>query len=325
MPISGKPKPFYRPILKEALHHVFVERDAWIFGVFALLIGSGSALETVVRAKNGLEQVGSPLLSQIFPSLENMRQWIDQISVLSPLRAIVTVLCVILFVAILLVIGTSAQAIIVHGITRRSAKTRTLKQLVVIAKKHILKILAVDALMKVGLILSALILLAPLTVHLFIFSDVIVLMQTLVGYGLMLAVTIISVFAISGIVNHKLTLKKAIIEAFQVFKNHPATSLEVSLVLFSINIGVGLLALLFLVILSLPYTFFFIIGASIGSALVTTLSTAITFFIAMAVLVVLGGVTTAYNYSVLSITYKKLRRDKSSSKISRMVHTHHWF
>lgn len=325
MPITGRPASFYRPILKAAMRHVFVERDLWIFGIFALAIGSGSALETVLRARNGLEQVGGPFFSQLFPSAEGLRQWLDQFAVLSAPRAVTTIMLATCFTVGVILIGAAAQAIIVRGASKKLAKVRPFSELVSTAMESVPKILIVDVFMKACLVLCVVILLAPPIVQVGFFSDVLITLQTLTSYGLMFAITVTGVFAISSIVNRKLGAVDAILEAFTTFKKHPLTCLELSLILFAINVGMGIVAIAICLILSLFYTFFFIIGAAFGSTLATTISTAITFFTTMAILVVLGGITTAYNYTAIALTYKKLINGHSRSKLSRIARTHHWF
>jgi hypothetical protein len=325
MPIVGKPVPFYRPILKTAIRHVLVERDLWVFGIFALILGSGSALETVMRARNGLEQIGTPFFSQLFPSADGWMQWINQLAVLSVPRAAITITLASCLVLASVMIGVAAQAILVRGADKKITRVRPITELVATAVEFAPKVLIVDLFAKACLVLCVSILLSPLPVYSGFFSDVLMTLKTAVSYGLMFAITVSTVFAISEIVNHGRGVTDAVYNSISTFLRHPATCIELCLILFAINIGVGIAALAVCLLLSFFYTFFFLIGAALGSVLATTISTAITFFTAVAIVIVFGGTTTAYNYAVLTIANKKLAQKTPRSKFSRAVKTRHLF
>ena len=320
----AKPQAHYRPILLSALHHVFVKRDVWLFGIFALLLSSGSAIETVLRAKNGLEQFDAPFFHRLFPFLEPVRQWTDQLAALPVPRAVATAVVLLALVLALLIFSAISKGVIIHGAKARRGHI-TMRELAVHARRRIWPILATDLALKIALSLCVLILLAPAMSQTPFLSDLLFMLQALVGYGLMLLLSVLAIYTLVAVVNHDARLRDAAGEAWKIFSTYPGASLEMVLILFFLNLlaGVGVLALLLL--LSIPYTVLFLAASASGSLLATTLSTAITFFIAIALLVVVGGATAAYNYTALTLFYEKLRSGRFMSKWHRVRTTRHWF
>ena len=316
--------PSYRPILKSALHHVFVKRDVWFFGIFALILGSGSALETVLRARNGIEAFDAPFLNRLFPYAEILRQWVDQLAVLPSIRSFLTVTILAATAIGLILLGALSQGVIIHGAKSRRTDPH-LSVLIDHAKANLGRVLVVDLVMKVALALCVVVLLAPLFTRVPVFSDVLLFLQAVVGYGLMLVVSLLGIFTLTAILNHGANPKEGFQEAWSLLRKNPSASLETVFLLFLLNFLVGLGVLLFLLLLSLPYTFFFLLGATGGSVLATTLSSTITFLIAIASLVLLGGATTAYNYTVLAMLYERLRTGRFKSKLQRLRTTRYWF
>jgi len=133
------------------------------------------------------------------------------------------------------------------------------------------------------------------------------------------------VYALIAIVNHHASFGGALKEAWEVFRTYPGTSFETIVILFVLSLLAGLGVLALALLLSIPYTVLFLLGAFGGSLLATTLATAITFLAVLALFVILGGATTAYNYTVLTMIYEKLRAGRFQSKWHRIKTTGHWF
>ena len=141
----------------------------------------------------------------------------------------------------------------------------------------------------------------------------------------MLGANVIAVYTLIAIVNHHASFGGALKEAWEVFRTYPGTSFETIVILFVLSLLAGLGVLALALLLSIPYTVLFLLGAFGGSLLATTLATAITFLAVLALFVILGGATTAYNYTVLTMIYEKLRAGRFQSKWHRIKTTGHWF
>lgn len=316
--------PHYRPILLSALHHVLVKRDVWFFGIFALVLGSGSAIETVLRAKNGLENFDAPFLYRLFPFFEPIRQWTDQISTLPSVRASATAVVLLALVLSLLFLSVISQGAIIRE-TKAERKIVTMRDLARHARKRFWPILGIDLALKAALAVCVLILLAPPMSMIPFLSDVLLMIQWLVGYGLMLVSSIIAIYALVEVVNRDAHMKNAAREAWRIFSTHPGASLEMALILFVLNLLLGIGVLVFLLLLSVPYTFLFLAGAASGSLLATTMATTITFLVVIALLIVTGGTATAYNYTTIALFYEKLHSGRFKAKWHRIRSTGHWF
>lgn len=320
----AKPQAHYRPILLSALHHVLVKRDVWFFGIFALFLGSGSAIETVLRAKNGLENFDAPFLYRLFPFFEPIRQWTDQLSALPSVRAYATAVVLLVLVLSLLFLSVISQGAIIRE-TKAERKRVTMRDLARHARKRFWPIVGIDLALKAALAVCVLILLAPPMSMIPFLSDILLIIQWLIGYGLMFVASVVAVYALVSIVNREEGFQDALKEAWGIFSTHPGASLEMALILFFLNLLLGIGVLAFLLLLSVPYTFLFLAGAAGGSLLATTMATTITFLVAIALLVVTGGTATAYNYTVLALFCEKLRSGRFRAKWHRIRSTGHWF
>ncbi|MDA1038573.1 MAG: hypothetical protein O2877_02705 [bacterium] len=324
MTLRGAPKAFYRPLLKKALSHVLRERDLWIYGVFAMVIGSGGALETVIRAQNGIGNIGTLFSYRYFPLFESFRQWATQLLVVTDKRAAVTITILLILVLFIISLAASAQGILVST-TKKHPKRESFRNIFLTMRKHFWAILAIDLFWKLALLFAIFILLSPVrTFGLDLFINVQVFLQILVSYALILSFTVIAIFAITARVNHEQTLFGSIKEATSVFMHHLVTSFELSFLLFFVSLLAGVLAIITLLLLSIPYTLLYLLAAYAGSVLATSLVSTILWFIAIVLLFIIGGATTAFNYSILAMAYKDLRRDKFKSKLNRIFRTNHW-
>src|SRR3990167_8762701 len=144
----AKTPPQYRPILTSALHHVFLKRDVWFFGIFALILGSGSAIETVLRTRNGLEAFNAPFLHRLFPFLEPLRQWTDQLSTLPSLRAVLTVVLFLLLAFLLVFASAVSQGVIIHA-AKTQKKQLNVHELIRCGAQKFWQILGIGLLLKI--------------------------------------------------------------------------------------------------------------------------------------------------------------------------------
>lgn len=326
MAISKQPIPQYRPIIKEAFRRVLIEHDGWALGIFALLVGSGSALETILRAKNGVENSASPLFSRIFPTWEILHQWLAQLSHLSATRLTITLVLYSLLVLLLVRIGVLAQIVLVAQ--AKPSKSRTtrpsLRKMLTSARPFFWRMLALNVLWKGIVVLAILILLAPES-SIGVFVNLFAILQTIIGYGLILGASVATIYTATEVIHRNTSIREGFVSAWHAFKRSPAVSIELPIFLFFLNLGIGLLALLFLFILSIPYTFFYLLIAQTGSYLGTSLVTLLLFIIALSVLLFVGGLTTAFNYTALAIGFERFRTGRIKSKIHRVSKTRHWF
>ncbi len=321
----AKTPPQYRPILTSALHHVFLKRDVWFFGIFALILGSGSAIETVLRTRNGLEAFNAPFLYQFFPFLEPLRQWTDQLSTLSSLRAVLTVVLFLLLAGLLISASAVSQGVIIHA-AKTQRKQRNVHDLIRRGAQKFWQVLGIGLLLKIALGICVFILLAPSPqTTILLAAGILTLLQPLVGYGLMLGASAVAVYALIAVVNHDASFGGALKEAWRVFQTYPGTSMEIIIILFVLNLLAGISVLALTLLLAIPYTALFLLGALGGSLLATTLVTTVAFLAMLALLVILGGTTTAYNYTVLTMIYEKLRAGRFHGKLHRVRTTGHWF
>lgn len=325
MAISKQPAPQYRPLLKSAFHRVLIEHDGWALGIFALLVGSGSALETILRAKNGVENSASPLFSRVFPTWEILHQWLAQLPHLSATRLTITLVLYGLLGLLLVRIGVLAQVVLIAQANPSRSRTRlSLRKMLAKARPFFWRMLALNVLWKGVIVLAILLLLAPKS-GTGAFVNLFAVLQTIIGYGLILGASVATIYTATEVIHRDTSIRDGSVSAWRAFKRSPAVSIELPIFLFFLNLGIGLLALLFLFVLSIPYTFFYLLIAQTGSYLGTSLVTLLLFIIALSVLLFIGGLTTAFNYTALAMGFERFRVGRVKSKIHRVSKTRHWF
>ena len=219
-----------------------------------------------------------------------------------------------------------SQGVIIHA-AKTQKKQLNVHELIRCGAQKFWQILGIGLLLKIALGACAFILLAPLplTMPIPFAASLLALLQPVVGYGLMLGASMAAVYALIAVMNRGASFLGGLKEAWEVFRAYPGTSLETAVILFVLNLLAGLGVLALILLISIPYTALFLLGASAGSWLATTLASAITFLAVLALLVILGGATTAYNYTVIAMVYEKLRAGRFHGKLHRIRTTGHWF
>lgn len=324
MTVRRSPQPTYRPIIKTAISRLFHERDLWLFGFFAFFVTSASSLEPVIRASQALQNPRTNFLDSLFPFLEAVRQWTAQIPVGAPGTVMVQLTILALFVLALLFAGVISQGALLHG-TKKHGKRVTPLHMIQKVRTHFWGLFALDVLLKLLIAVAFVMFLAPTPVTTPLFSPFLTGVKNALGLVWLFGSTLTILYAMTALVNHNQTLGAALREGWRVFRTHIIASIELSLLLFAIALGIGVAAIGALLILFVPYTILFLWGAQMGSLFATTLATTAMFFVVFALSLTFAGLTTALNYTVIGVAYETLRKNKLATKVQRVKDTLRWF
>ena len=313
-------KPVYRPIFLRALKIVWQHKIFWVFGILASIINTGAVFAIAFRALRPINYSGSfseLILANMIPGFETFRLYLSQFLLVSPLRAVISLLVIIILIAILITVAVYSQAAIIKGSLGRGKKTW--RKLVEIPGKTAGRIFVINLTAKVVvsllLALSA-IPLALLSTHLL--GNLLASFVVLVFFmTIILIVSLLTLLAVTSVVQNKNKLIEAIEEAINIFRKHPLVTFETALLLFLVHLASVLLGILILLILWLPYTALFYLATIIGTTVLTTIVSLLITLLGLLLILVLTGFVVAYQLAVWAIVYDKLRARGLIPKLHR--------
>lgn len=319
----------YRPILKKAWRVVRTRYELWFLGIFAGVMGTGAVLEVVfhvtkpVKSGLSLQQI---FLENIIPGFDAWRLWFIQLAVLEPWRiALIASLMFAVLVA-LVAIGVCSQHGLIAGTLSRTRKTT--KDLLVLPKRACWKIFLIDVVTKILVAILLAVTAVPLAlISSNIFSDIAASFVVLVVFmTIMIVISMVSILAIASVSDQGHGLHDALAEAWSIFRRHPLATFETALLVFLIHILGGLITFLIIMLLWIPYLLAYLAAVLTTTTALTAVVSLVTAGIMLGVIILAGGILTAYQYSVWALVYKKLRTKKGFiPKLHRFKKTFKFF
>ncbi len=255
MPIN-KPTTIYRKLLKDALSITWERKTLWVFGIFAALVSTGGVLDSALRSMRRVKSGGNlldNLLDSSFILYELFGQYVSQLQVIGESKVtfmvvVLTVFCVGLFAAAII-----AQGSLVHGIKSPTHKHPKLVR--THSLPHFWDIFVVDVLTKV--LTTVLVIITTLPVFWYFvqtstYSTWVVFIQLIIFIPVIIFINIISVLSIIHIVETNKNAYEGIQKALSIFKKQWVSAIEFSVILFLLVILASLVAVVALLLLSIP-------------------------------------------------------------------------
>jgi len=314
----------YRQILSQAWQTTWRHKYLWFFGFFAAFIGGGGEYNVLFKGFSGSSEQDVFLRFEkmaetgVFSArtLDNIGKIIktDPLSLLALLLVFLTVLLIVIF---LIWLSTVSQAAVVNNSARRLAnKKADFKDgLTAGAKKFwpvfglnlVIRIFAFLALALLG-ISSALNAPWPVFVALFIAAIVVVLI-----------LSFMIKYAVAFVVIKGNGFVESMKNAWRLFVDNWLVSLEMAVILFFINLLVGLAVVLAVLTLSIPFMFLIMavyqVSMSAGFWLMIILA-AITL---LGIIVLSGAALSVFQISSWTGLFVRLTNKGGESKIIRLA------
>lgn len=320
--------PFYRIILKQAWDLTWRNKYLWWFGIFAALLGNGGELEILFNNTGGdPSQALFPAWQKIVSTglfsghtLANIEILFKQ-DTLNMFLVLITLLIVLLVGIFFIWLVIVSQASIVNN------SAAIIKQ-----KKHNIRdgldagILNFWPVLGLNVIIKAIIYILLVAISLpvifwqgnfsvkifYIFALIIILPVAII-------LSFIMKYAIAYVVIYKKRILSAIRHSFRLFKKNWLISFEMAVILFFINLLIGLSIVLAILILAVPFLFlgliFFYAFSAVGSWLIAVLAFATFLFI----IVSAGAALSVFQISSWTGLFLELDKKGGNSKIVRMV------
>ncbi|MFA6306666.1 MAG: hypothetical protein WCV70_01795 [Patescibacteria group bacterium] len=320
--------PFYRNILKQAWQLTWRNKYLWWFGIFAALLGNGGEFEILFNNSGANPgQALFPSWQRIFSTgifsghtLTNIGNLLkqDTLNMIFVLITCLIVLAVCLFLIWLVIVS---QAAVVNN------SAAVIKQ-----KKHTLRdgfnsgILNFWPVLTLNIIIKAIIYILLVAVSLpaifyqgnfnaklfYIFALIIVAPVAII-------LSFIMKYAVAYAVINKSKVVPAIKQGWRLFKENWLISFEMAIILFFINLLVGLAIVLAILILAVPFLFlgliFYYAFSLVGSWLIAILAFASFLFIVVSA----GAALAVFQISSWTGLFLELEKKGGVSKLVRAV------
>lgn len=320
--------PFYRNILKQAWTLTWRNKYLWWFGIFAALLGNGGELEILFNntgANPG--QALFPSWQRIFSTglfsghtVTNIGNLLRQ----DTLNIIIVFLVCLIFLAIFVffvwLVIVSQAAIVNNSATAIKQKKHTLRDGLDSGILNFWPVLALNIIIKAAIYV---LLVAATLPAIFSRGNFNAILFYIIALMVIVPVAIISSFimkyAVAYVVINKSKVMPAIKQAWQLFKGNWLISFEMAIILFFINLLIGLAIILAILVLAVPFLFlgliFYYSFSLIGSWLIVILAFASFLFI----VITAGAALAVFQISSWTGLFLELTKNGGVSKLVRVV------
>ena len=320
--------PFYRNILKQAWRLTWRNKYLWWFGIFAALLGNGGEFEILFN------NTGANPSQALFPAWQGVAStgvfsWQtlanvgdlfarDTLNIILVLLTCLIVLAVFLFLVWLVVVSqaaivnNSAAIIKQKGPALREGFNAGILNFWPVLGLNVLVRVIIYALL-VAISLPAIYFSANFSAKVFYF---VALILTVVAA---IVLSFIAKYAIAYVVINKSRVGRAVSQSWRLFKENWLISFEMAVILFIINLLVGLGIVLAILTLAVPFLFlsliFFYAFAAVGSWLVALLA----FACFIAVIVSTGAALAVFQIASWTGLFMELDKKGGTAKLVRVI------
>lgn len=322
--------PFYRNILKQAWKLTWRNKYLWFFGVFAALLGNGGELEILFN------NVGGDPGQALFPAWQRIAStgvfsWRalanignlfrhDTLNMFLLLAVGLIVLAALVFLVWLVIV--SQVAIVNNAAAQIRQKNNTFKQGLDSGIMNFWPVLVLNILVKAVIYLLLVAISLPVIFYQGSFSaKLFYIFALIITVPAAIILSFIMKYAVAYVVINKNKVGRAIKQSWQLFKENWLISFEMAIILFFINLLVGLGIVLVILTLAVPFLFlgliFYYSFSLLGSWLVAVLAFACFIFI----IVLSGAALSVFQITSWTGLFLELDKKGGTSKLIRMVNS----
>ncbi|KKS35296.1 MAG: putative membrane protein [Parcubacteria group bacterium GW2011_GWC2_42_12] len=320
--------PFYRNILKQSWRLTWRNKYLWVFGVFAAFLGNGGELEILFN------NLGGDPGQALFPSWQRIAStgvfsWhtyanIGNLLKNDTLNMIIFLLMALLVLACLVflvwLVIVSQAAIVSNTAAIIKQKNRTLRDGLDAGRLYFWPVLVLNIIIKaVVYILLAAISLPVIFSPAGLSANLFYILALIIAVPVAIILSFIMKYAIAYVIIYKSKTGQALKQSWRLFKGNWLISLEMAVMLFFINLLVGLAVVLAILALAVPFLFlgliFYYALAAVGSWLIVAL--AFTSF--LLIVVVVGAALAVFQIASWISLFMELDKNRGVSKLARIV------
>lgn len=316
-----KHQPLYREVLKKSFLISWKNKWLWFYGFFASALASGLAYEVFWKSFSSAGAAGWDVglyLPPVFGKvnfLESFKIWGMPWSIILVGLVVITLCLVLVFVAVV------SYGALINGARKATRGKSSFRDSWNAGFKNFWHILGYNA---GGKILTyALVFLAALPLGWYLKSGgtsafILYFLIFIITVAASLVISFLCVFASAGRVILGENFLESVKNALLTFKNHWLVSIEMTAILFAINIAGALLLATVMIFVSVPF-FLLFLGAYLlnsGFAFWTVLILALLVYGLLTVLA--GSFLCAWNISSWTVLYLRIVENTAVSKLVRL-------
>lgn len=318
-------QPLYRPIILRALKTAWLHKELWPIAAVAGIAGTGTVLNDIITQGNGalaFPETGGGAFSFI----SFLQIYFGHLSVSTPQTAIASFFLFAFVLSSVVLLVTTAQHVILRAIHRATQEKKPISARELIREAEhprLIRLFVINLFFKLLIVNSLLV--GTLLLHTLnttaVLSDAIFgLIFAFTVVAIVFALNVLEVFSLIYVAKADDGLVDAMRDAWDLFAEHKAVSLEMSAVLFGINFLVTAAYLLGVVVLSVPFLFLFGLAIATGSlGAISAISIALVITFVTASIATLGFITTFTLSAWTELVYKL---GKAKSPVRARLHTH---
>lgn len=321
---------FYRATLRRAWQITARHKKLWIFGFFAALLGNGGEYEFLLNQFGNISKndwgVAGGLLAFLGSSGQNGWMMITKLAQNLPTAAFATLGVIVVLAILALWLAVSAQGALIKGVVEveggaeinfnslfRAGRERFWPLLAIVIAS---RFLAVFILAVIGAPLMALWLLASGNAA----ALGLTFLALVLAAPLFILFSLIAKLAAAYQMTEGGSWRKSFTSALALFANHWLVMVETALLLFIINLIVGLLFVAAIALIAAPFLLLAYFFAGQGQTMLVALLAELGAALFVIFLVLFGSALATFQNSAWTVLFLRIRRERHMPKLLRIVH-----
>ncbi len=321
-------EPFYRTIIKNAWGQIKTHKWLWLFGLFAALLGNGGEVDVLFQ-NNKL--TNAPLflnnLKDNFARLDlnAVKDGIYTALSTTPLISVLSLAITLIFILLFVWLVTVSQGALIEGASKLDDNKKiNFKEALNKGVEKFWSILGLNIATRFILYFILIILSIPFAMlYLFNSSPNAITFITLLAFILLVPIAIILSFILKYAFAYVIIKNQPAVPAFvlswRLFATNWLISIEMAILLFLINMVVGVLLVIAIVLLVLPFLGLIILMILLQNQVGLNIAIGLGMLISLMLLLFTGAGLSAFQYSAWTILFQKLISGKKYPKLIRLT------
>jgi len=291
---------FYRTLLKKSYQIVKRYKFLWFFGVFAAIMGNGGEVQMLFRASDAvpnlpknISNLGDFLAANTPQDLIYNTWFLIKLRPEVILPVLLLFFVIVLFVIWLIVVS---QASLVYSVNRiQNNKSVDFRTAFASTKGMAWKVFLLNFFTRFLLYAALIILILPFSTLLVLNNNNtvglfgIILLSFIITVPLAMVMNFVLKYAIVYIVVEKEEVWSAFTKAFRLFWKNWFVSIEMAVILFFINILVGLSVFVLIFFLAVPFLALAVLMATLGQLVLANISVLLVVALLLALIIFFGS------------------------------------
>lgn len=316
-----KHQPLYREVIKKSLTICWKNKWLWFYGFFTSALGNGLAYEVFWKTFSGMDMAGTGA-SSFLPPMFGKLSFFESFKVWGlPWSIILTGIILIIICLAVVFVAVVSYGALIYAVKKIGKGKNEFKEAFKAGLKNFWHILGYNAFGKIAT--YALIFLASLPLGWYLGTGgvaafIVYFLIFIATVAASLIVSFLTVYASAGRIILGENFWESIKNGFAVFKRHWLVSLEMTGILFLLNIVAALLLATIMIFLSVPFFILFLGAYLLNSSFAFWAVLVLALLAFGATTVLAGSFVSAFNLTSWTVLYSRIIDDTAVSKLVRL-------